>query len=79
MVLTTSRGAGVVAAAVGDALVAPFLADEEGERLAVFGDVGALAVGADAGVGQAAGVAGVGVGCGGGGGGLEADAVVGEI
>lgn len=43
---------GVVAGgAVGDALGAPFLADEEREGLGELGDVGGLAVGADAGVG----------------------------
>ncbi len=41
----------VVAVAVGDALVAPFLAEEEREGLGVLGDVGGEAVAADAGVG----------------------------
>lgn len=51
---TIARAAGV-AAAVADALVAPFLADEEGQGLAVLGEVRGQAVGADAGVGQGAG------------------------
>lgn len=68
----------VVAVAVGHALGAPFLADVEGQRLAVLGDVGAQAVGADAGVGECGGVAGVCERRGGVAGGLETDAV-GEV
>lgn len=67
-------GAGIVGAAGGHALVAPFLADEEGEGLGVLGDVGAQAVGAFAVVGQVVRVTVVGCGgVGGFGGGLEAD------
>jgi hypothetical protein len=74
MISATSALARTVAGAVGDALVAPFLADVEGEGLGVFGDVGGEAVGADAGVGEGGGVAGVGGGVEGlGGDGLGAD------
>lgn len=74
VVRTAAVGAlGVGGAAVGDALGAPFLADEEGQGLAVLGEVGGEAVRADAGVGQVAGGAVVAVG--GAGRGLEADAV----
>jgi len=67
-------GAGGVGAAVGGALVAPLLADVEGHGLGVLGDVGRVAVGADAAVGQGGGVAGVAIRCGAVGFGLEADA-----
>lgn len=53
----------VVGAAGGDALVAPFLADEEGESLGEFGEIGGDAVGADALVGEDVRVALVGLGC----------------
>ena len=52
MVGTAAVGAGVIAVAVGYTLVAPFLADVEGKRLRVLGNVGGDAVFADAGVGQ---------------------------
>lgn len=73
MLLAAVGGAGVVAAARRHALVAPFLADEEGEGLRVLGHVGAEAVAAFAVVGQIGGVAVVRVGGGGFGGGLQAD------
>lgn len=49
--------AGSVAVAVGDTLVAPLLADEEGQRLGVLGDVGGDAVIADTAVAQRIGIA----------------------
>lgn len=52
MISTASVGACVVAVAAGDTLVAPFLADVEGESLRVLGDVGGDAVFANARVGQ---------------------------
>ena len=73
VVLATGADASGVGAAVAGALVAPFLADEEGQGLGVFGDVGALAVGAHAAVGQVDGVARVAFGLGAGGRGVEAD------
>lgn len=48
----TSLGTGVILSAVLYALVAPFLANIEGDRLRVLGDVGADVVGAYAVVGQ---------------------------
>lgn len=81
VVLTAGRGAGGVVAAVGYALVAPFLTDVEREGLGELGEVRGEAVGADAGVGEGLSVAGVLAGLGGVGGGLEADAgaVSGEL
>jgi hypothetical protein len=76
VVLSAGRGTGVVALAVGHALVTPFLADEEGHGLRVFGDVGGEAVAADARVREAIGVAGVDVCDGGFGGRLQADQLV---
>lgn len=52
MVVTALGATGVVAVAVVDALIAPRLADEEGEGLRVLGNVGGDAVFANAGVGQ---------------------------
>lgn len=52
VVLATSLGTGVILSAVLYALVAPFLANIEGDRLRVLGDVGADVVGAYAVVGQ---------------------------
>jgi len=52
VVSTAGVGAGVVAVAAGDTLVAPLLADVEGKGLRVFGDVGGDAVFANARVGQ---------------------------
>jgi hypothetical protein len=49
---TAGVGAGVVAVAVGDTLVTPFLADEERKSLRVLGDVGGDTVLANAAVGQ---------------------------
>lgn len=49
---TAAVGAGVVTVAVVHTLVAPLLADEEGESLRVLGDVGRDAVFANARVGQ---------------------------
>lgn len=74
VVLSAVGGALVVAGtAVVDTLVAPLLADEEGECLGVLGDVGVETVGAFAVIGEVVGVAAVGV-CGGGlGGRLQAD------
>ena len=51
MILATITLTGIVVSAVGDAFIAPFCADEVGQGLTVFGDVGGDAVGADAGVG----------------------------
>jgi hypothetical protein len=50
VVLTAVAGARIVAAAGGDALVAPLLADEVGQGERVLGDVGLEAVAADAAV-----------------------------
>lgn len=52
MIGTAGCAAGAVTVAVVDALVAPLGADEEGECLRIFGDVGGDAVVADAGVSQ---------------------------
>lgn len=52
MISTAGVGAGVVAVAAGDTLIAPLLTDVEGEGLRVFGDVGGDAVLANARVGQ---------------------------
>lgn len=52
MVGTAAAGAGVVAVAVAFALVAPLLADEEGNRLGVLSNVGSDTIFANAGVGQ---------------------------
>ena len=71
MVLRAVGLALVVTVAVRLALDAPFLADVVGEGLAVLGQVGGEAVGADAGVGEGGGFAVVLVGDAGGG--LEAD------
>lgn len=57
MVGTAGVGAGVVAVAVGDTLVTPFLADEERKSLRVLGDVGGDTVLANAAVGQLVGIA----------------------
>jgi len=62
VVLPAVAGAGVVLAAGGDALVTPLLADEVGQRQRVLGDVGLLAVAADAAVGQGRGIASVDIG-----------------
>lgn len=48
---TAGLTGGISDSAVGDALGAPFLADEEGEGLGVLGDVWGETVFADAGVG----------------------------
>lgn len=48
---TVAHAQRIAGPAVGRALVRPFLADEEGERLAVLGQIGGEAVGADTGVG----------------------------
>lgn len=78
VVLSAGRRAGVVAVAGGHALVAPLLADEEGQCLGVLGDVGPEAVAALAGVVKGVGVASV-VVCGGGlGRWLQADQLGGE-
>lgn len=73
MVLTAGALAGRVGATVGDALAAPFGADEVGQGQGVFGEVGRDAVGADAGVGQGCSVAAIGYGLVGVGGGLQTD------
>lgn len=52
MIVTAAGDAGVVAATVVGALVAPLLADEERKGLRELGDVGGDAVFADAAVGQ---------------------------
>jgi hypothetical protein len=52
VISTAGVGAGVVAVAAGDTLIAPLLTDVEGEGLRVFGDVGGDAVLANARVGQ---------------------------
>jgi len=55
--------AGVVVATLGYALNTPFLADEVGEGLRVFGGVGGQAVSADALVSEVVSIAGIGSGC----------------
>lgn len=57
VILATVAGAFGVGAAVGDTLCAPLGADGVGERIAILGDVGRVAVVADAGVGETFGVA----------------------
>lgn len=59
MVLTAGAGARVVLAAGFHALVAPFRASEVGQGQGVLGDVGLLAVAAEAAVGQGFRVTGV--------------------
>lgn len=59
MVGTASVLAGVVTVAVINAVVAPLLADEEGEGLRILGDVGNDAVLAHTLVGQVIGIAGI--------------------
>ena len=79
VVLSAGGRAGVVAGAAGHALVAPLLADEEGQCLGVLGDVGAEAVAALAGVVKSVGIAGVVVCCGGLGRRLQADQLGGRV
>lgn len=59
VILATGALAGRIVAAVGDAVVSPLLADEEGQGLRVLGDVGRQAVVADALVGEVVSVAAV--------------------
>ena len=74
VVAAVGLAGGVAVAAIGDALRAPFCAEEVGKGLAVFGEVGTLAVAADAGVGEGVRVTGVLLGFGAVSGGLGADA-----
>ena len=52
MVLAARRSTLVVAGAIGDTLVAPFLADKKWQSQGVLGDIGLFAVAADAAVGK---------------------------